>query len=467
MATTNRVGTWLIVAGGLILLGVMIYALSLGSGGLSPGGGGLAAEVAVYFPDTNSWRNFRIGVGACVEKGLIEVSEQGTDSVLVRSRRSGRLVRFTWDGSLGLRETRASLARRLESEAPPVAVVGSTNSALTVGLARELAGHETTAAEPGPVLLVPAASAILVEPSEGETDAAARTAPIPLLDVFPHRTFRFCLNNAQLAELAVGLLAEWRHERPTEVVLIADGFDPFSEDLAAFFAWAIERRFPGTGLLRSEPKPGGQGRAGSPSADEIQLAETIWSKARQARSESADGSVWVLLTTQGEPARRMLEVLRAYAPPRPPDNVRVLSGDGIGRLTLASFAGALPFPIISSSSTSAAVPDLTALRGSGTGQIEAEIVSAVVAGLDREEADLASALRMLDIPSGDPAAIGRSLVFAAGERIGDDLGHVLEARPDETVLLAHEPGTGGRWVDFRWSRDGWVEVPDSTGADRR
>jgi hypothetical protein len=457
MATTNRVGTWLILAGGLVLVGVMAYALSLGGNGLPGPVAGDVVEVAVFFPDTNSWRNFRQGIEIGRDRGLLDVIERGTEAVTIRARESGRTIRFAWDGSLGIREIRDSLDRRLTGANPPVAVVGSTNTALTIALADELAEHAADgSASPGPVLLIPSATAVEVEPA-GILDDATR--PVKLLNLFPGRSFRFCLNNARFAELVVGFLAEKRRERPAEVVLVVDSFDPFSVDLAREFEQTVKDRFSGTPLTRSDPRPGTGGLAGSPSPDQIALAESIWSKAEASKGEP----VWVLLTTQGSPAYRLLEVLRAYAPPpsERPRNLRVLCGDGIGRATLHSFAASLPFPVFSAASTSAGLGDDGALRDDASGQIQAEIVSALIAGLDRPGTDLAAVLASLQVPPEATAALGRSLRFADGERAGDDLGHVLEARPDEATLLAHEPAPGGRWETFRWFAGSWRPVGET------
>jgi hypothetical protein len=452
MATTNRVGTWLILAGGLVLIAVMAYAITLGGGGLLPrAGAGDTVEVAVFFPDTNSWRNFRQGVEICRDRAILEVQEQGTDAVVVRSRATGRTVRFAWDGSLGIREIRDSLDRRLAASEPPVAVVGSTNTALTIALAEELADNAPDGG--GPVLLVPSATAVEVVPAGGPGDAAG---PTSLLDLYPGRTFRFCLNNARFAELVVGFLADQRGERPAEVVLVVDSFDPFSVDLAVEFERVIAARFPGASLTRSDPRPGTGGLAGSPSPEQVELAESVWRKA----ADSTDrGPVWLVLTTQGSPANRLLEVLRAQAGPAGsrPGNLRVLCGDGIGRATLGAFAGALPFPVFSVASASASARRDESGDDSN-GQIQAEVVSALLACLDRPGAPLAEALARLDLAPEDDHAVGRSLAFSAGEREGEDLGHVLEARPDEASLLAHEPGPGGRWTDLSWTPDGWRPI---------
>ncbi len=463
MATTNRVGTWLIVAGAVALVAVMGYALTLGGGGMVAPANGTAAEVAVFFPDSNSWRNFRQGAQACSERGLVDVDEQGTDKLLVRSRRSGRSIRFSWDGSLGLREIRDSLARRLEGPTPPVAVVGSTNTALTVGLAQELAEHDSASGRPA--LLITAATSVRVELPEGDSGPGGATQPVELLDIAPSRSFRFCLNDERFAELVVGLLADARREKPAEAVLVADPFDPFSRDLATFFERSVGRRFPDLAITRSEPRPGFDPILG-PSQDEVGLAESIWKKAASAM----DGRpVWVLLTTQGDPARRLLEVLRAKAPAKPPKNLRVLCGDGIGRQTLCAFAGSLPFPVFSTASTSATVSKIPTLSRTGTGQIEAEIVAALIACLDegRPVEELASSLAGLEIPADSPGSMGRSLAFKQGERAGEDLGHVLEVRPDDAALLAHDPGPGGRWTDLKWTSAGWTPLPSSGEAGRR
>ena len=450
MLTASRISNALFGTVALGLLGVMAYALALG-GFSVPGGVGTAVEVVVYYPDANSWRSFRTGVEIAVDRGLVDPIEQSTDSITIRDHRDGRAIRFVWDGALGIREIRESLARRIESETPPVAVIGSTNTALTVGLAEELAEHrrEKSHGPMPPVLLIPSATSVRVQV---DPTRVGETATTPLLAIYEGRSFRFCLNNERLAARVVEFLADRRGERPAEAIAVIDRDDPFSIDLARYFEQSVKRVAPEAPTSRNDPRPTYANSAGSATAEEVALAESIWSKARAL----GDRPVWVLLTTQGEPANRILDVLRERAP-KPPDlpiNLRVLCGDGIGRWALDSYAGALPFPVYSSASSSASVRSITRLENMSTGQVEAEMIAALVACLDNRT-DLAAGLAKLHLAPGSSEAIGRTLAFAEGERAGDDLGHVLEARPDEPALLAHEPIGEGRWVDYRWAEGGW------------
>jgi hypothetical protein len=60
--------------------------------------------------------------------------------------------------------------------------------------------------------------------------------------------------------------------------------------------------------------------------------------------------------------------------------------------------------------------------------------------------ELRDALAALRLAAGDPRAVGRSLAFSrSGERVGDDLGHVLMIRPDSDRVYAQARGPSGRW----------------------
>ncbi|HEU5118549.1 MAG TPA: hypothetical protein VFT74_18210, partial [Isosphaeraceae bacterium] len=438
--------------GGLVLVLVVAYALMLG-GGYSTSTADGSAQVAVFYPDSNSWRTFRRGVEACQERGLLRVVEEGGDWVLVRSTDQGRRVRFCWDAALGERELRQHLHNRLNAPNRPVAVVGSINTTLTLTLARELAAWSRSQRTLGPALLVTGATSVEVErsPSTGPS-----VEPIPesqpLLDVYPGRTFRFCLNNRRLASLVIDYLSEQKGETPSTVFVVVDRYDPFSEDLAAFFDEAISQHFPETPILLREPSadvaPGAE-------FDEVALAEEIWGRVRQAGADKSDHPVWVMLTTQGEPAERVLAAIKSRGPEEPTRALRLLCGDGVGRSTLLTLARSMPCPMVSSTSNSPRVQGLSVLDAVAQGQIEAEVVSAILTGLNQDPTDLAAALARLSIPAQVPRAIGRSLAFEGGERKGADLGHVLEVQPRSGVLEAHAPGPDRAWSTLRWVGEGW------------
>ncbi len=471
MAMLSRTGTGLLVAGGLAVIGVMAYALSLGNGALGTHRDA-TAEVAVFYPDSGLWLNVRQGIRACADRGLLDVIDLGGESALVRSRQSGRLVRFTWYGASGVWDIRDTLRTQLASDSPPVAVVGSSNTALTATLAHELAKGSARDSDPdaGPILLVSSATSVLVEApwnepeSPGEKRQATQPDRVALLDIDPGRTFRFCLNNERLANLVVGYLSLQNPDRPEKVILLVDRYDPFSKDLAGFFEKAVGRTFPDTPILRREVTPSWNGFPGSPTVEEIQVADSVWKEAGGAPNGR---SVWLMLPLQDDPARRMLDALAARSPEGRVPLLRAVCGDGIGRQMLCQLAGTLPFPLWCAASTSAYLPGLEALDSNGTAQIEAEIVSALIAGLDRSDRSLARALSGLRIKAGAPAAMGRSLAFDNGERTGDDLGHVLEIRPGESSVLAHAPQLDGTWLDLRWIGDRWQPIPALSDVVRR
>ncbi len=382
--------------------------------------------------------------------------DEGGDWVRARSSGDGRKIRFCWDTALGERELRQHLNERLRSEHPPVAVVGSINTTLTLTLARELAAWSRSQQSPGPVLLVTAATSVEVERSPS---TSPEVEPIPesqtLLDVYPGRTFRFCLNNRRLASLVIDFLGEERRETPSAVFVVVDRFDPFSEDLAAFFDREVCDRFPETPILLREPSLEREESVERSRLDEVGLANEVWSRVRLAEMENEGGPVWLMLTTQGEPAQRVLSAIQARGPRTPSRSLRLLCGDGIGRSTLLSLARSLPCPVVSSASNSPRVRGLSVLDSVAQGQVDAEVVSAIVCGLRGQTDDLAPALARLSISAEAPEAIGRSLAFENGERKGVDLGHVLEVQPRSGVLEAHAPGPDQEWSRLRWVGGGW------------
>ena len=450
--------------GGLVLVSVVAYALMLG-GGFSTNSADGSAQVAVFYPDSNSWRTFRRGLLACQERGLLRVVGEGGDWILVRSTDQGRKVRFCWDAALGERELRQHLNDRLNAPNRPVAVVGSINTTLTLALARELAAWSRSHETPGPALLVTGATSVEVErsPSTGPL-----VEPIPesqpLLDVYPGRTFRFCLNNRRLASLVIDFLSEQEGETPSTVFVVVDRYDPFSEDLAAFFDQAVRQHFPETPILLREPSAD---RAFGAEIDEMGLAEEIWSHVRLAGSEEPSQPVWVMLTTQGEPAERVLAAIESRGPSEPTRSLRLLCGDGVGRSTLLTLARSMPCSVVSSTSNSPRVRGLSAFDSVAQGQIEAEVVSAILTGLNLNPTDLAASLARLSIPAQVPSAIGRSLAFEDGERKGADLGHVLEVQPRSGVLEAHAPGPDHAWSTLRWVGEGWRATASGAEAGSR
>lgn len=454
----NRIGQALLLAGGLALAAFMVYTLrfDLNHSGKGRDSTADVARVAVVYPDRTLWREFRHGVLVCARKRLLKVIEEVEGSILVETARHRRKVRFHLLDVRGLRETKEEVRTLLNAPGAPVAFVGSSNTVLTEAIAQALRGLAGSGGGGrGPVLLVPWASAVLApshEPGEG---------PVALLDINPGRIFRFCPNNQRQADSLVGCLAaSEKGEEPARVVVVEDRLDPYSVDLGAAFHRAVERVAPGAEIVEradslSLPLP--QDAQALPGPAEEALAESIW---RESERRPGGGTTWVFLPLQEAPALWILNALRRHARREPGSGsrsgqgpLRVVCGDGISFTNLSALAGHCPFPVWCSTSSSA--PGAAQALGQGVSpdtQVAAEIVAALVLCLDLPggRAPVADELRIrlsaLKLSRDDPSAMGRSLAFGrSGERVGDDLGHVLMIRTDRPEVFAVERGPSGGW----------------------
>jgi hypothetical protein len=439
----NRATTGLIAAGGIVLVALMIYALLLGVGEMPTLPGAPPLRVAVFYPDAASWQTFRRAARTCAGLGLADVLEETAEAIRLRDRSSRRIVAFRWYDESGALAARGRLRQLLESNCPPGAVVGSTNTALTAALAEELAEHarrhDRTA--DGPVLLVTAATAVNV-PVEGAPVAMNSPAAMrPLLEIYP-RTFRFCLDNARLAELVVrAASAAGGEEQPGRALIVVDPDDPFAADLARCFASALEETHEGLPIEQIEWRPVPAAFFAGPGAG---LAETADRTAR-ALADLGDGrTLWLVLTVQGDPARSLLEALRDRIPARAAASLRVLCGDGIGRTTLDALAGTLPFTVLCASSGAFDPPPALRRLEVSNGQVEAEVAAALLAVADAaaSNVDLARALEQVRWTSDAP--LGRPLAFADRERVGIGLGFVMILQPSGSAPLPGAPRVEGR-----------------------
>ncbi len=453
MASASRVGTGLLGTCGLALAGLMAYTLAFeGCQSTDPPGPPrpVSAEVAVFFPDRRNWSHFRHAVAACVRRGLAKMVEDGEDSIVVATPRLGRRVRFAWHGIRGVGETRAEVDRISGLEPPPAAVVGSSTTVLTVALAEPLRDE----GEAGPILLIPWASAVMATaPRPGEK-------PVPLLEVDPGRTFRFCPNNRRLAESVVDCLLDRDGGKvPARAFLVVDPHDPYSVDLADCFRRAIRARAPSAEVIERPDTLGVPGVSRSPvavptpSAEETTLADAIWTAAEAGPADRAATTTWVVLPLQGEPTRRMLAALQSRSSWQAlgvgDGPLRVVCGDGIGRETLDGLAGRRAFPIWAASTSSARPPDHGV---SDDSQTLAEIAAALLLAVERSSRpeptpdDVRDALARLDLPATDPSTFGRPLAFdPGGERRGNP-GHVLATRPGSPVVAEFARAADGRWA---------------------
>lgn len=155
MATVNRVGTTMLLVGGLALASLMAYTLLLADGrgpGGEPSSG--ADDVAIVFPEQNKtvWEDFRRGVLVCRDLGLIGEVLDARTALTIRTP-GGHRMRFVWSPASGLVQTRQVVRDLLARPVPPVAIVGTENTALTAVLAEAL--RDSAASDGGPVLLIP------------------------------------------------------------------------------------------------------------------------------------------------------------------------------------------------------------------------------------------------------------------------------------------------------------------------
>jgi hypothetical protein len=438
MAIKSRVGTSLLLIGGVAIAAVMAFSLTLD--GRRPGSSrkSTASEVAVLFPDRNGWLDFRRGADLCARRGQVLVVSEEPGAVTVVAPREKRELRFVWYRARGSVETREVVHRLMDRPDPPLAIVGSSNTALTADLAETL---QSTAKHggAGPLLLVPWATAV-----ETVTHAGG-TKPISLLDLYPGRMFRFSANNQRAADLVVACLAKAEPEsRPARVIMAVDPDDPYSTDLARCFRAAITRLAPDTAIAEHAEAVKSSGVEIEPSREELRWAEDVW---KQARENGSAKPTWVVLPLQAEPTRRLLVALTGYARAHRNGNapIRVLCGDGIGIDVLSEFAH---------------VPGLSVwIMSSGCGphlgvglahdeHIPAEIITALTLALDESEnpEELRSAMRRLNLDAKHPAALCRSLAFEpSGERRADDVGHVLAVGPDGTDVMTYAPSPDGTW----------------------
>jgi hypothetical protein len=443
MGRTSRVGSGLLLAGGLALVGLMAYTLALEDRHhyRNDHWESNVADVAVFFPDRIDWSDLRLGISECARRGLITVEYDGDDQVLVKTTDQSRLLRFVWRGVRGQRETFDEARRLADSDDPPIAFVGSGNTALTVELATALREAADVTPEPAhlPILMIPWATAVLADRHGGGSEKT------PLLGVHSGRTFRFCPNNQRQAEMVVRCLMQSEPSSPpTRVVMVVDSHDPYSVDLAACFDRAIHAVAPRAKVERQANLESLAGLTDVPGPPERAWAETEW---RRAHDGGAAQVTWVVLPLQAEPSKRLLKALRAQVrETSDKENVpiRVLCGDAIGVDALWPMVGSSVIPVWTASPAS--TPAAPGLGLAHDVQVPGEMVSALVKCIDRSDSDLRQGLLELNIPPSDRSAFGRAIAFEhSGERRGSDLGLVLAVRPGRPEVLAITRGPNGTW----------------------
>ncbi len=248
----NRIGTYFLCLAGSLLAGLMAYTLffvgwrtDLGGDDPDRGPVGRAARVAIFLPNGRDWFDFRQALAACAAKGLLRLVASADDALIIESTRTARRLQLDRHDVRGVTDTRAEVGRLGDQQPRPIAVVGSTTTVLTVALAEPLRDEGAA----GPVLLLPWATAVMVQRS-GPGQEEAQRELVPLIEVNSGRTFRFCPNNRRLADSVVDcLVARDEGRLPGRVFLVVDPFDPYSNDLADCFHRAIRARQPDVEII--------------------------------------------------------------------------------------------------------------------------------------------------------------------------------------------------------------------------
>lgn len=448
VAIVGRAATGSLLLGGAVLALLMGYILIADFGNVRAPGNS-ADDVAVFLPSQGAWFDFRRAAQVCVGRGLATLIDTTPDAIVLRTPRHRRLVRFTWHGVQGETETRQEVRRLVDRDRPPLAVIGSSNTALTLVLAAALA-EAGTPERPAPVLLTTEATADRVDAAEA----------VDLLSIHRGRSFRLGLANRRQADLLIRYLTDRDGAASLDrAFIVVDRNDPYSDDLAQAFLSALEAAAPEVAVARDSDVLD-LGRSAVTSSDrERAWARRVWNAVEEA---GTDRHVLVLLPLQEQPARRLLGALQGYGPASPGgdgSSPRVLIGDGVGRDTLLQFAGPLLFPVWCPSSTSVPAEEARGVPPEPGVQIPAEAISALLTCLDVPEGrqtDLAGALHALDLPADDPRAMGRRLAFdAQGERRGPNLGTVLGIEPGDPAVSAYESSADGDWIAHRWDGRFW------------
>lgn len=429
MAAVSRFGTGLLLLGGLILSGLLAYAVWLDPARVVDGARlREAVPVAVVMPEWGDWLDF---VEAAQDGPGRSAPPRVTEIVL--ESKSMRRLRLFWVRARGVVETREAIRQLRERPDPPLAVIGSSNTRLTAALADAMA-EQWPAGRGGPVLIVPWATSIRADLTSG------RAPDTPLLERYPGRTFRFGPNNDAMAELVVSCVRDHDAPPPRRAVVLEDPSDPYSADLASSFRSALERLVPGARLEVRKSYTGSRSASDVPGPEEAQLARELWSAA-------AEAPTWLVLPLQGEPTRRVVAALGATAPSGPRPSLHVLSGDGVGLRTLDLWRESLPVPV--SAFSSDVCPDPSGTEAAQDHQVIREILQVLghlfQKGVATPDA-LATSLQDLELDAIDGRSATRVIAFEpGGERRNDGLGVVLALRPGSPAVLAYTRAPGGGW----------------------
>jgi hypothetical protein len=220
-------------------------------------------EVVWLYPATNSaaWERFVAAVRRAADRlrgvfaGLEAQVGEGTfprqttavpETALAFP--DGRRLVFRWYKLTSDWKTRDWIAALLRRRPAPLAVIGGSSSDAARDLAGQLRqlGADLPEAE-RPLLLLTTATADRVLPDPGEPAArrppdsadgeAEYTPGVPLHDLYPGRTFRFCFSNRQMAEAVTRFVWTQDDLRPDSdpVYMVRWDDDSYSRDLIEGF----------------------------------------------------------------------------------------------------------------------------------------------------------------------------------------------------------------------------------------
>lgn len=268
--------------------------------------------------------------------------------------------------------------RRLAERVPaPLALIGGGSSDRALELASRLEQHQHWQGD-RPALLVTTATAVEVYPDHSPGDLDAIVQPQQLIDIYRHRTFRFCFNNRQIAEAVtkfvfvepslrpgpiipvnvrlpllmasgpwntLASLAEMSVDLPPSVFSVAWTDDPYSVDLSWQFKSAISQRFAHRGddpwlnpRFHQFEIPFSVGSFFTPNRYEAQSAEAMVSELPAASERSL-----LLLPTTPPAARRFLRTL-CESTPFAENRLVAVTGDGIS-LNVIYRDGEISWPV--------------------------------------------------------------------------------------------------------------------------
>lgn len=364
----------------------------------------------------------------------------------------------------------------------PLAVIGGGSTDRADELARAMNGRTEWAGR-RPALFITTATADEIQTGEGHPR---------LVDIYDHRTFRFCFTNRQMADAVMDFVwqtpdlvpADFHHLgrlaacpllaarpaetfRPTLLSALWED-DPYSVDLQFQFGAALRERFRGRPdydyqQWRVNYSVGGFQR---PNADEAVQAAGISEVLRHLPSQR----VLLVLPTVTQPARRFLRAV-LEADPDAARRLVVVTGDGIpvnALLRDGEFAwplGTLNVPLVLFTHNDPVAWDTTPRPvGNPSGH-------ALVPPTSTEEAthfgEMGRVIVQAGLPAGGPLAADADELIARlralspaffdsnGERLGGTGEHVVVLRPKEhSPTGAAELGVwkrngGGRWVLVR------------------